>query len=793
MWPKEEYDTAFKNIKSCSLLGGSTALILVNATTDSVCACRILTQLMQQEQIPYKIKAVGSNDDLKAVSQSDIVTDDELQTVVLINCGAMIDLAEDFPLGETTVCYVIDSRRPVHLSNIGDSDRRYIVFSDTLLNEDEIPSDIDDTRFLREGERPVLDEHGSVLKDRNGNDVVEAFFYYLDGQGNVVEEGTERLADRSRKRGGYFDDSSDEEDFEMPEQRFQANSEAVTPGGVAPGQQPSKRQKTTGGISNFFSSTRDGSSASEQQSPTVTGALPPVSQAGESDGDAENLRATNPQGDENNDVDAGARGDDESGDDDDEETAARPDGAGSLALAVASTPEFNAKRNINRRDYTRMKIDEQRQYYVGSYYGMPSACVMYELARQLNRDTNDLLWMALVGLTDHYVHDLIDHDTYAHLAQEYRQEVVGKNSEGSRFTQNAEGENIPVSEAGKISFTEEYRFMLHRHWSLYDAMYYSRFVSSRLNIWKMGGREQLKTFMAKMGVSLKEAQQNFCYMSMELKSRLRDKIDEYAEEYNLKDIVYGSFTRLFGFGHVFSAADYAFAIMAELECGGGSNAEMLDAKQPMRLTLPQGGGVDRTTTELQLQDFRSKLSVFETKQTERRFNAAYGIVSNENVDTLVHCMKASMEVQRAVIRQGIAVIEQKKLVNAGKFRYTYVENMSDGDIQYFQRPALLTKLGLWLVEAAREAGKRQGRGKLPIVLCVLNEMRGNYQCVGVTCPEEFGALEKNSFGNAFKKAAEQVKVRYNASTFEASSVEVKKDDIVRFIESLYLVMEELDE
>ena len=196
-----------------------------------------------------------------------------------------------------------------------------------------------------------------------------------------------------------------------------------------------------------------------------------------------------------------------------------------------------------------MKIEEQRQYYVGSYFGMPSACVMYELARQLNRDTNELLWMALVGLTDHYIQDLIDHDTYAHLSQEYRQEVVGKNSEGRQFTQNAEGEDIPISESGKISFTEEYRFMLHRHWSLYDAMYYSRFVSSRLNIWKMGGREQLKTFMAKMGVSLKEAQQNFCYMSMELKNRLREKIDEYAEEYNLKDIVYGSFTRLLGFGH----------------------------------------------------------------------------------------------------------------------------------------------------------------------------------------------------------------------------------------------------
>ena len=103
---------------------------------------------------------------------------------------------------------------------------------------------------------------------------------------------------------------------------------------------------------------------------------------------------------------------------------------------------------------------------------------------------------------------------------------------------------VPISDDGRIEFTEEYRFMLHRHWSLYDAMYYSRFVSSRLGIWKMDGKDKLNTFMARMGVSLKESKQKFSFMSNDLKDRLRDKIDEFADDYGLTDIMYGSFVDL---------------------------------------------------------------------------------------------------------------------------------------------------------------------------------------------------------------------------------------------------------
>ena len=50
-----------------------------------------------------------------------------------------------------------------------------------------------------------------------------------------------------------------------------------------------------------------------------------------------------------------------------------------------------------------------------------------------------------------------------------------------------------------VRATEELRFMLFRHWTLYDAMYHSSYVAGKLGIWKERGRKRLTGLLAKMG------------------------------------------------------------------------------------------------------------------------------------------------------------------------------------------------------------------------------------------------------------------------------------------------------
>ena len=88
--------------------------------------------------------------------------------------------------------------------------------------------------------------------------------------------------------------------------------------------------------------------------------------------------------------------------------------------------------------------------------------------------------------------------------------------------------------------------MLYRHWSLYESMYHSNYVMSKLEIWRNSGKDDLKSFFAKMGFSLKQVQQRFSFMSMDLKDKLERQVAEYKEEFNLSDVLFGTFNRRFG-------------------------------------------------------------------------------------------------------------------------------------------------------------------------------------------------------------------------------------------------------
>lgn len=60
----------------------------------------------------------------------------------------------------------------------------------------------------------------------------------------------------------------------------------------------------------------------------------------------------------------------------------------------------------------------------------------------------------------------------------------------------------------------QFRFMLLRHWSLYESMYYSNYVASKLGTWRAKGQEKLKELFAKMGFPLDESKQKYPFMKV---------------------------------------------------------------------------------------------------------------------------------------------------------------------------------------------------------------------------------------------------------------------------------------
>jgi cell division control protein 45 len=123
-----------------------------------------------------------------------------------------------------------------------------------------------------------------------------------------------------------------------------------------------------------------------------------------------------------------------------------------------------------------------------------------------------------------------------------------------------------------IRISPEYRFMLIRHWSLYDSMLHSSYLGTKLHIWSEHGRKRLHKLLAKMGFSLSQCKQNYTHMDMDLKRSLKEKLERYAPLYGLDSVVKEGFVRCWGWRGCLSAADVAYVVGGILEVGKGQRA-----------------------------------------------------------------------------------------------------------------------------------------------------------------------------------------------------------------------------
>ena len=62
-----------------------------------------------------------------------------------------------------------------------------------------------------------------------------------------------------------------------------------------------------------------------------------------------------------------------------------------------------AKRQRERRQWEDRRAQILRTYEESSFFSCSSAEIVYELSWLLSKDTNNLLWLAIIGLTDQYL------------------------------------------------------------------------------------------------------------------------------------------------------------------------------------------------------------------------------------------------------------------------------------------------------------------------------------------------------------------------------------------------------
>lgn len=491
-------------------------------------------------------------------------------------------------------------------------------------------------------------------------------------------------------------------------------------------------------------------------------------------------------------------------DDDEEEQYRRNDYEDDSGMSEERERDREYKRKMSNRKRIARQISKQprtqveKEYYEqetkdGLSYGASVAGLLLEMSSQVYQNGVDLrfYWPAIIGLTDQWLHGRIDDAKYKFEVEVHQNEIqkynVSKIREAQAVRAQSEKINnenyavdfnvlppnfrytndssvleqvtctddfkraIRTSGHAHVEISSEYRFMLYRHWSLYDSMWHSQYIATRLGIWKENGQKRLDVLLARMGVPLSQAKENWNCMDNTIREQFQNNVQQAAAQFGLTETCYPSFVLQKGFKSKISAADHVYTISSLLE---GADGWAEDEKE------------EKEEDKKWVSNFWRAFDSLSLRQDD-----AYDLLQQRGIELAIN-------LQRAIVRQAADVVEKRCITHCGPIRYTMLHQTPD--LNYFIHPLALRKLALFLVEYVNE---RKTKAK-PFLVCAKNEKKGTYLIVGaVGTEQEFNSSQKEkNFGRSFREAASRTGARIAHFGFDSSVVEVMADDIHKFIE-----------
>ncbi|EMR09043.1 hypothetical protein PNEG_02815 [Pneumocystis murina B123] len=651
---RSNYVDAYSRIKAASLSGSCTVLIFVALEVDALCACKMLSTIMKHDFISHKIQPVSGYQDIMDINQTVVLNNENLRFLILLNCGALIDLSQYLTPQDYVTIYVIDSHRPWNLDNAF-SDNNIFVFDDGDIEE-------------------------KLSEERR------------------AYEALAEASDSELERDDDYDDSiSDEKDFFFEDENFEK----------------SKLEKQNTLVSN------------------------------------NNLEDLVSSGDAKN-----------------KEVSSDP------AQLSLDCPAKHDSRSAKRKQYYKYQRIISNYYDSGTWFGECISSQVYSLASDIGREDNELLWLAIIGLTSQEIHRRTSYNKYLQLYSLFKDEVNRLNPP-VLDTKNIKRANGRTADDSSIKARDEFRFMLVRHWSLYDAMLHSSYLGAKLKIWSEYGKKKLHKLFAKMGISLQQCRQIYTHMDIDLKKNLQEKLDRFAPLYGLNDLIYPSFIRTFGFKCTLSASDASYGLSALLETGK-HKCEKYDPnkenERPLK-NIEHGNKQEDMVRDLWLTYFYDAFDAL------------------DNIDALYSSLSVAMELQRAIVRTGTYLIDKRAIRHLKAFRIAVLKE--GPDLGIFTHPFALSKLAIWVADAINEQEREQGRTRhLPFVIASLNERTDTYLLLGTSVSTSSDELEdnasynRNRFGLIFSQVAQATSARLKMDAFDAYCVEVYKQDLANFLEIL---------
>lgn len=581
--------------------------------------------------------------------------------------------------------FVLDNHRPVHLKNI-QSQESVTVFVEEFETYDNAPIEFEADDLLtddEESEGEDVDDGESEEEDDEDDD-----FDIADEGNEEEEEEEEAFVDDDGQRAEEVD-GEEEKGGDGDEEGVDTKAEDDVDGGAA------KDEDVVVDEEKGF-----------DEDPKIARGDDPSHLEGAAEGDGEEDPAND--GDTSREVDDNPAQENE--DSDDEENL-----------------RVNKKRKIERDEGAERREQVMNYKNIRASYCKPTSWLLLKLVSDQG-NMLDTIWQAILGVTDQHERQRLDEEEYLKICDDLHLRLANylSNKGERKYTVEIQGDSVvvPGAQTGHIEEGQDYRFFLYRHWSLFDSMCYSSYVSAKMKTWKGLGIYKLQELLAKMGVSLEECKQMYSFMAPESKQHFNNKIKEADIKANYflanPDVTCRSFYRYNSFKNPIAARDVIHAANALVEIHSTYHNEESE-RESSRL---------------------------------KAFNDAYDCLGMHSDSMLKKGLQSAINLQKMIVKKAGAVLEDDLQILKLKYLY-YIpppstratgqapgiksnQVVSDEDEidPPFCRPMVLVKLGNYIMDIKMNMDKRReqgwkGKKLLPLILAGEEQKNGKCFVVGI--------------------------------------------------------------
>ncbi|MCQ2820582.1 MAG: cell division control 45 family protein [archaeon] len=462
----------------------------------------------------------------------------------------------------------------------------------------------------------------------------------------------------------------------------------------------------------------------------------------------------------------------------------------------------DAKENELKQRIRELKIKQQKihSYYSGSYYGFPAAYVLYKLATQFHKDDPKNLWYLIIAITDEYLNYHFSEKYYGDLHTFCQGEVLKIfQNKKKKLEGPSQGTFEPNSKDVKsIIVDNDYRLYLYRHWNLYDSFVYSNYPFGTLRTWREEGKNEVQKLFAYVGIPLVEAKQKYKYMKSEYKKVFKEKIVELSKIFELRDLLYNSFTYQFDQNTEMSAGDctylvscllnYPFDDIQDIEIVDDDIEERLEdiTFKATNFTEDDKGrgneeegqneeGLNPTDPNLIKKKARENLL--------KKFWLAYAFLSLKNLKMVNSLIDIAIKFQKAMFNITSIVIDRSSVTTSNAFRYSIINANVTEESKYFRLGDNLERLSIMIMETYKRTRGKKVENK-PFLLAMLDADNNKYFIDGsLGCNRDYDD-QKNEFGLKFKYIAKKTGMNINYDFLSQDIISIKKDDLFAFVQEM---------